>query len=659
MMYCKHIKTMGLGNGTFSKFASTLLILTLIAMLSSTTALATGIKPLDPIFSSGKAINYSPYRGLGPIFGEIVSDENILEDLALLDKAGFNLIRLFESGANARNILHLAQMYYPHMKFVTGIPLNPFEDCNSLGNMNSVLEGIDLANDSALSNIVAVSVGNETVLLQDTILTRSNPRPDLPVSCVVGYIDQVKPAVQQPVSSTQLAGLYIGNFKPLFDPQDLLSRIDYVSVNIYPWFDTDSYIEQIDLGGFDWRQESVEEGPKRGFKMMLAAVNKLKLDLNRVSKAVYINNDGETVSIGDTLPIVISETGWKSFRSDNRKESPTLPVPLPTPVPSEFLNTVVQVEPYGATPANQRLYLGLVELKLKLIPALLDKLGYYGDGERIPLNVFTFQAFDEAWKLTSSSFSADDGWGLWNESRSPKEALCAVANKTSCKRIENDSIGYFPKQVTNLDPNVFVTPEKIWQSFVTAFPLDFAFNFGFFYDRQLFPARFGSAGPGQGQLVLRPNTEIYEFNSPGPNFWIDASGNGNAFIVASLFVENDKLIGKVVTFSGKTISNTLAADPITGIPYQAKAFVAGFIFPIAGGPPRVVVVNKTPLNTNTPFEVSLDTSGIVADIQPGERGVVQYGFELEGVIAAPSTIDSLGEVIIEVPSNTLPLRGHH
>ena len=53
-------------------------------------------RPLPAIYSTGKAVNYSPYRTVdGPRQFEVPTDAEILQDLGLLHTAGFNLLRLF------------------------------------------------------------------------------------------------------------------------------------------------------------------------------------------------------------------------------------------------------------------------------------------------------------------------------------------------------------------------------------------------------------------------------------------------------------------------------------------------------------------------------------------------------------------------------------
>ena len=86
-------------------------------------------RPLPAIYSTGKAVNYSPYRTAGdPLTFEVPSDAEILQDLTLLDTAGFNLLRLFGAEAPATDvvaekILRIAAQNFPDMKFQLGLDL--------------------------------------------------------------------------------------------------------------------------------------------------------------------------------------------------------------------------------------------------------------------------------------------------------------------------------------------------------------------------------------------------------------------------------------------------------------------------------------------------------------------------------------------------------
>ena len=79
------------------------------------------LRPLPDIYTTGNAINYSPYRAGGPGAGEVPSDADILEDLGLLQTVGYDLLRLFGGDAVSEKILQLAEANFPEMRFQQGL----------------------------------------------------------------------------------------------------------------------------------------------------------------------------------------------------------------------------------------------------------------------------------------------------------------------------------------------------------------------------------------------------------------------------------------------------------------------------------------------------------------------------------------------------------
>ncbi len=644
-------------------FSHPLIVAGLLSLSLATTSVladsssknAGGLRPLDPVFQTAKAINYGADRELGPEFNERTSDENILEDLKLLDSAGFNLIRLFSSDANDSNVVRLASKHYPKMRFQTGIFLDGFEDCDSPANQSRVMAAINLANDKAFKNIVAVSVGNETFFGEKDPFREGQPgfRPDVPVACVADYLKMVRGAIKQPVTSTQLMSFYTNTLIPTggldLNPQPILSEIDFVQANSYPWYNDPYFVQlvapQLGIPVLDWRQLALPEGPARGRAMIEAAVDLLFDDVSRLANVEYLGKKGRTVSVGETLPIVIGETGWKSYRTDPRPEPPEiLPIPLPTPLPAAFFNTVNPIEPYGATPGSQRLYRDLIEARLR------DSHKHSKSGRPTkPVAIFYFAAFDASWKP-----NFDNGWGLWTVTRSPKEALCHTSAGGDCSESLDDMLGYYPKQVTNTNPDVTVNPDNVWYSYINVYNLSpepwySNYLFGFQYNRQFLPGFFGSSGPGKGTLTFRPNTEIYTTNKALENrFWVDENDNPQPRVLAgSYYVENLSLAGQKVTFSGETISNTLGVDPLTGFQYLANVFILGF--------PSDLSYNtkvEAPLTTGGQFNLELDLKN-----RP-DITIVQYGFEIIGPITTPSIVDSLGSVVVKVPTVTPVTKDH-
>ena len=82
------------------------------------------LRPLPALYSTASAIAYSPYRSCGPPCGEVPSNADILQDLSLLSKAGFTLLRNYASDSVGANIVALAAANYPTLKFQLGVYLD-------------------------------------------------------------------------------------------------------------------------------------------------------------------------------------------------------------------------------------------------------------------------------------------------------------------------------------------------------------------------------------------------------------------------------------------------------------------------------------------------------------------------------------------------------
>ncbi len=330
------------------------------------------IRPLPAIYATGKAVNYSPYRAGGPNAGEIPSSADVLQDLGLLQTAGFNLIRLFGADAVAQEILSLANQNDPSLKFQVGIYLEGAPStCVDSVNQAQIATAIQLAN--TYPNVVAVSVGNETSFAGN-----------LPASCLLQYVKEVRSQVAQPITADDDYTFYAGLSASGEKPDLVLPWLDFVSMHTYPFTDT---------GAWDWQQTAVAAGPARAAAMMNAALADAQADYALVANYSYTTTTGQVTTIGASLPITIGETGWKA-------------------VPTNTAQAIEAVtNPAIANPVNEKWYYDLMA-------------SWRGTGA--PLNVFWFEAFDEHWKGT------DDGWGLWDASRTPRYALCGTPAGPAC-----------------------------------------------------------------------------------------------------------------------------------------------------------------------------------------------------------------------------------
>lgn len=342
------------------------------------------LRPLPAVYTSGKAVNYSPYRAGGPNAGEVPSDADIIQDLQLLQQGGFRLLRLFGADAVAAKILNLANINTPTLRFQVGIYLEGAPaSCVDSVNSAQMAEGVTLAN--TYPNVVAVSVGNETSFAGN-----------LPIACLTSYVQSVRSQVMQPVTADDDYTFYEGaDAGRNYAPDTVLRTIDFASIHIYPFSNT---------GAWDWQQTGVAAGPARATAMMNAALAEAKTAYAAVANYAYKNAAGTTTTIGASLPITIGETGWKA-------------------VPTNPGSAIEQVtNPAIANPVNAKMYYDLLG-------------GWTGAGA--PVSIVYFEAFDEAWK------GQDDGWGLWDKTRTARYALCGTAVGPVCGTPIYAGAGYF------------------------------------------------------------------------------------------------------------------------------------------------------------------------------------------------------------------------
>jgi exo-beta-1,3-glucanase (GH17 family) len=339
-------------------------------------------RALPAVYATGKAVGYSAYRAGGPGAGELPGDANILQDLQLLNAAGFNLIRLFGADAASTAILRVANANFPAMSFQLGIFLEGAPGtCVDAVNTSEIDTAISLANQYL--SVATVSVGNETSFAAN-----------LPVGCLASYIRQVRGAVAQPVTAdddyTFYAGLTSGGEKP----DTILPLLDFASIHLYPFADTSLW---------DYQQTTTAAGTARATAMMNASLVEAKTQYAQAANYPFSNSAGLNTTTGASMPIVIGESGWKA-RPTNQSQ----------------LEKVVS--PAIANPVNAKWY--------------LDLLGTW-TGNGAPKAIFYFDAFDESWK------GIDDGWGLWDSSRGARYALCGTGANSACNADLYANAGWF------------------------------------------------------------------------------------------------------------------------------------------------------------------------------------------------------------------------
>ena len=141
---------------------------------SNSGTVQTGLRTLDSTFGSLKAVSYSPFR-TGDQGSEIPSKANVLQDLQLLDAAGFKLIRLFSSSEKVAGMV-LGVLADPDNGLNIKVQLGAYPNSFEYWVSDPVEKAkIQAANDDELARTVAyansypdivktVSVGNETMV---------------------------------------------------------------------------------------------------------------------------------------------------------------------------------------------------------------------------------------------------------------------------------------------------------------------------------------------------------------------------------------------------------------------------------------------------------------------------------------------------------------
>jgi exo-beta-1,3-glucanase (GH17 family) len=187
------------------------------------------------------AVAYSGFReGQHPDRGDGAvnpSDQQVLEDLEILVRHGFRLIRMYDSGDNTRTTLELIRKHQLPIKVLLGIWLDAevsnHEGCpwlkepipaaklaaNAVKNVAEIERGIDLARRYG-DIVVAVNVGNEALVEWNDHM--------VPLEKVIAYVRRVKAAVEQPVTVADNYRWWALHGAPL------AAEVDFLGVHTYP-----------------------------------------------------------------------------------------------------------------------------------------------------------------------------------------------------------------------------------------------------------------------------------------------------------------------------------------------------------------------------------------------------------------------------------------
>jgi len=203
----------------------------------------TGIRqaPEDLLAGEVMAVAYSGFReGQHPDRGDGAvnpSDAEILEDLEILAAHDFKLIRLYDSGENSLATLKLIRQHDLPIKVLLGMWLQaefsnhegcewldePIPDeelaANTLQNLAELQRGIELAKQFD-DIVIAVNVGNEALVSWNDHM--------VPLEKVIAYVQQVKAAIDQPVTVADNYEWWIKDGAPL------AAEVDFLGIHTYP-----------------------------------------------------------------------------------------------------------------------------------------------------------------------------------------------------------------------------------------------------------------------------------------------------------------------------------------------------------------------------------------------------------------------------------------
>jgi exo-beta-1,3-glucanase (GH17 family) len=287
------------------------------------------------------AINYSPYRtatNVGELPGEVITPANVLQDLRLLQAAGFGTIRLFTSSIFSDTVLQVIRDNSLDLKVYLGAYPNPVNSAaDEAANQVELDAAIRLAR-AHPDTVLAVSVGNETMVEWSA--------HRMPPETIAGYLRKVRTAITQPVTTND-NWLFWASV-----PKVVAETVDFAAVHVYPFLDT-----HYNPSKYDWRQKQVAEG-QRAQAMIDATLAEARLQFGDARKGLQNLNLG-------SMPMLIGETGWAAVDTAG---GPTLS--------------------FRAHPVNQKLYFD--GLQAWVTEGRRDAQG--------PKAIFYFQAFDEPWK---------------------------------------------------------------------------------------------------------------------------------------------------------------------------------------------------------------------------------------------------------------------
>ena len=230
-----------------------MLLVPALLILTAGAAASADFLPQQPealIDGQVMAVCYSGFRrGQHPDRGEGAknpSREEILEDLRLLEAAGFRFLRLYDSRENSRTVLELVRAEKLPIKVMLGawldaetsthgscawvteeVPADKLA-ANRAANDEEVGRAIELAR-SYPDVVAAVNIGNET------LVDWNDHR--VPVDRLVDLLQRAREALDQPVTTAENYAAWVR------DAKELAGAVDFAGVHTYPVWENKTLAE--------------------------------------------------------------------------------------------------------------------------------------------------------------------------------------------------------------------------------------------------------------------------------------------------------------------------------------------------------------------------------------------------------------------------------
>lgn len=231
-----------------------------------------------PVFAIERGINYDPAHSSAFVKAQGANNlqgmtDEIQRDLQAMKNAGFSTIKTFYSSVSTidgERVKLLADLACPlGFKMMLGVyEFNPSSDnCSTWCEAASKIQVENaIASVNKYPNcIVGVAVGNEDIYNWNF----TSPQSEMQKR-IASDISQIKQAIagkNVPVGSAQQDGAWLQLAKN--DPYDIIGKLDFLGVNIYPFWSPEKTNVQNGKEEFNAREQAIKNTPKFQNKVII------------------------------------------------------------------------------------------------------------------------------------------------------------------------------------------------------------------------------------------------------------------------------------------------------------------------------------------------------------------------------------------------------